>query len=608
MPGFNLEDAMLEFNDLKQDNTARNEEYYLLRQAVRNNFRWPRNWPVYVPKIRRNLCKPIVEQFATYMMGKGFTYNVDRPNSLEYRESAERSEKILKRLLTLSSAEVQFNEGARTGSKLGRTVFKVYKKGKPGAEHACFSNCQPDYFYGVPKGAEAPGEFSIVYYSYPIDRREAVRRYGQHAYKSEAQLAEAQRYTPMKEHRSQYSRSARERTVPVMEVWSPESYALIVGGVSIFNGDNPYKWADTGEGFIPFVVIENIRADEQGYGEADIAMARELNERINYLLSRRDHVVHRWLNPTLVWEGAPANYAEQLANTVEGGGALPVRLGGRLDFLSHSQPNPAVSEQLQELYQAILESAGINEPALKGLVSGAINTGPALQVQFAPVLATIEKKRAEWTVGLKRLLAMLLEVQEGIGDSKALGLAVVNSKVKTADAMPVTAGEDGPYGNSQEGELVSLSGLDIAGLRDVVINWPGVLPADDFAAARLEMEKAAQGLQSIYTTLEKLGTEYPDDELARVRMENDDPSLRGEKVAEQVRAQTPLIKQEQDQQFQLMQQMMMAQQGAPSPEAMPPGAGPAGPPQSPIASRMRELARSQVNDEGDFPVIESTGY
>ena len=31
------------------------------------------------------------------------------------------------------------------------------------------------------------------------------------------------------------------------------------------------------------------------------------------------------------------------------------------------------------------------------------------------------------------------------------------------------------------------------------------------------MEKASQGIQSLYTTLENLGEDYPSDELARIR-------------------------------------------------------------------------------------------
>jgi hypothetical protein len=598
-----LKAAKEEFTHLKQSAQNRNNIYYLNRQAVKGNFRWPLDWPHHIARITDNLCKPIVERFTTYLMGKGFSWNIERPNSMEFREAAERSEKILKRLMRLSDSDLQFQEGAKMGSEMGRTIFKVYKQGKPGYEHACFQTIQPDYFYPIfSGGGHVAGRLAGCYYSYPIDRAEAERLYGKKPYKSEAQVAQGDRYEDIREHNSaEWNRDPQMRRIPVLEVWTLDSYALVVGDIVIYNGDNPYVWSDTGEGFVPFVVVENIRNAGEAQGEADIQQARELNEHLNFLLSRKAHVVSRWLTPTLVWEGAPPNYADVLANTQKGGGAIPVRLGARLSFLAHDRPMPSVVELEQTFRLAILETAGMNEVALQGITTGSINTGPALAAQFQPVLSTIEKKRLAWQTGLELLFAMLLEVQETIGDSKALGQAVINETEKSS--------------KSPSGELVDLSGLDIKGLREVNINWPGVLPKDDTEAARLELEKMSQGVQSMYTTMEKLGEEFPDDELARIRMEAQDSGLRGDKVAEQMRAQTPLITAGMQQETQLAQmqaqmaQAAMQQQG----QGAPPELGDPDPmgdefDTSGIGARLRELARSsapKLNLDDDMPAIEA---
>ena len=577
-----LKAAYDEFSHLKVQEQRRNDDYYLLRQAVKGNFRWPRDWPVHIPRITHNLCKPITERFTHYLMGKGFTYNVDRPNTLEYREAAERTEKILRRVFALSKSKIQFDMGAKSGSQLGRTVFKVYKKGAKGAEHACFSVCQPDYFYGISAGDGSPGEWATVYYSYPIDITEAKRLYGaDRQYKSEGTANQAGYYNPLPE-AAQRDDRLRDRRVPVLEIWTKDEYALIVGEAVIFNGENPYKWKATGEGFIPFTVIENIRNAGEGRGEADIGQARELNETLNRLISRKSHIVNRYLQPTLVWEGAPPNYTEVLSQTIAGGGAIPARMGSKLYFLSHDKPNPAVLELEAALRAAILESSGMSEIALQGTVSGSVNTGPALAAQFQPVLSTVEKKRQEWDYGLQDLCAKLLEIQEQIGDSKVLGQAVINETYRSED--------------DSDGELVPLSGKDIQGLREVVINWPGVLPKDDIEASRLEMEKAAQGFQSIYTTLEKMGEEYPADELARIRQENQDPALRGEKVAEQLRAQAPMMKAQAE--VEAMQHEQMAgEAGWGEEEALPPE-------EDSLAARLRMLERGPVFDDAeDEPVI-----
>lgn len=601
-----VQQAQEEFSQLKSENQRRNYEYFLLRQAVKGNFRWPNDWPSYLPKVKRNLCKPIAERHATFLLGKGFTYNVERPNTLEFRNHAERTEKILARLLKLSNANRQFDVGALVGSQLGRTIFKVYKKGSGKSRHAAFSLCQPDYFYGIPAGDDSLGEFAKVYYSYPMDKTEAKRVFGEGDYKTEGELARNQYYDPRPEdERGDGNMVRRRRTVPVLEVWTKDDYLLVVGGVVVANEANPFKWKSTGEGFIPFIAIENIRSmagdiagTSSGVGEADIGQARELNEQLNYLISQKSYIVQRYLRPTLVWEGAPQNYAETLTSTLGGGGAIPTRLGSRIYFLTHDQPNPAVMELESELRQGILETSGMNDAAVTGEGGGSVNTGPSTANQLFPVTAGVERKRTEWTTGLEKLMAMLLEIQEGIGDSEALGEAVVNQTIQSADRT--------------DGEVVTLSGKDINGLREVSIAWPGMLPKDDLEAARLEMEKASRGLQSIYTTLEKLGEQYPDDELFRVRMENQDPALRGEKVAEQLRAETPLAKQAMSQDFELQKQALEATAGQPE---QPPGIEGSLPPapgggealpadEADIAERLRQVQQARLNEDEDELTLE----
>ncbi len=173
----NVKEAYTEFLHLKNASAKRNQMYYFNRMAVKGNFRWPYDWPHHIPRITDNLCKPIVERFTTYLMGKGFTWNLERPNSLEFRDAAERGEKILRRVMALSDSDLQFQEGAKMGSEMGRTIYKVYHRGKEGYRHACFETVQPDYFYPIfTGGGHVAGRLAGAYYSYPLDRAEALDR------------------------------------------------------------------------------------------------------------------------------------------------------------------------------------------------------------------------------------------------------------------------------------------------------------------------------------------------------------------------------------------------------------------------------------------------
>lgn len=596
MPPLDVDAEHAHFAILKTEGENRNAEYFLNRQAVKGMFRWPRDWPNHIPKVKHNFCKPITERFATYLMGKTFSYNVDRPNTLDFRESAERSEKILARLNDLSQADLQFMAGARSGSVLGRTIYKVYKQGKKGAEHACFKMVQPDYFYGIPANDAAAGDWAKVYYSYPLDKSEAVRIFGPGNYQTEQEINRQNIYTAMpEEQRNNGYLTQLDRRVPVLEVWTKDSYLLEVGGVVVYNGDNQNKWTDTGEGFIPYITIDNIRNEGDTWGESDVNQVRELNEQMNYLISRKQYVVGRWLQPTLVWEGAPQNYLEVLTSTIGGGGAIPTRLGSRLYFLAYDRPNPAVQELENTLRQSILETAGLNEIAFQGTVHGYVNSGPSVNAQYQPLMSVIQKKQKIWQQGIELLFAMLLQIQEDIGDSAALGLTVINASVSKR--------------NGSDGEVVKLSGTDITGLRDVTISWPGLLPKDDASAAGLEIQKAQAGLQSLYTTLEKLGEEYPDDELARIREENSDPALKGQQVAEQTRANAAATS---AQASAAQAGVMPGQEGGPGqdPNAMDgeqnPDAEAALAAQGNIGARLRSLRRNAtpaVDHSGDEPVL-----
>lgn len=600
----NLDLAFEEFSRLKADNVKRNRDYYLLRQAVKGNFRWPVDWPNHIEKEVDNFCKPIVHRHTSLLMGKGFDWNLERPNTMEMRDAAERAEKILKVIQEKSKASLQFVDGAKNGTMLGRSVFKVFRRGQKGREIASFASIQPDYVYTVEAGGEALGEFATLYYSYPLDILEAKRIYGNRDYRTETEVTESHRYSVLPEDYREPAEHGRRR-VPVLEVWTRDSFALVVGGIVIQNGENPNKWSDTNEGFIPFVVIENTRNGGDLLGEADIAQSRVLNEKLNWLQARKSHLVTRYCTPTLVWEGAPTNYADALRATVNGGGALPTRIGSRLSFLSYDTSNPTVAERQAELREAILRTSGLNEAALEGDFGGAIHTSSSMSAQLMPATGVVEEKRLAWGVGLAELFAMCLQVQESIGDSKALGEAVVNRDANATENMEAVPEDDLVADVNDGGILVELSGKDIAGLRRVTISWPGVLPKDDLDAARFELEKASQGYQSIYTTLEKLGVEQPADELARLRIENQDPSLRGDKVAEQIRAGTPLARQQAEQEFQMQQMAMQGGEGG----GMPPGGGIPGvggmggmqqDPEMDLGGSLRERLRALSGGAGEF--------
>jgi hypothetical protein len=258
-----------------------------------------------------------------------------------------------------------------------------------------------------------------------------------------------------------------------------------------------------------------------------------------------------------------------------------------------------VQELEQALRVAILETAGLNEIAFQGTVHGYVNTGPSVNAQYQPVTSVIQKKQKVWEKASS-------SVRDAAPDSRghrrleALGPGVVNASVNKK--------------NGSDGEVVKLSGKDIAGLRESPSRGRACCRRTTWPLRSLRCRRRA-GLQSIYTTLEKLGEDFPDDEIARIRMENTDPSLKGQAVAEQTRANASMVSAQANAQRMVCRRRLVtappdlyggSAQTAPNPADV--NAEQSLVHQSSVGQRLRELARNaamqrQVDNTGNEPVI-----
>jgi len=165
-----------------------------------------------------------------------------------------------------------------------------------------------------------------------------------------------------------------------------------------------------------------------------------------------------------------------------------------------------------------IEVANLNELAFSGQGGGSVNTGASLQVNFTNVTATLSLKQASWQQGLQRVLGQMLTLGSTMGD--------------------IGVWSDNLSSSSKEGKM--LSGETIGAHRRVKIIWPGLMPKDSEAAARLEIEKMTAGVQSRYTTMENLGVEFPEDELQRIVEEQKSQELNPQGQANLMRGKAAL--------------------------------------------------------------------
>jgi hypothetical protein len=518
---FDVEKEVEKFLSLKRSQyyIVRNFNYFLLREAMEGRFRWPAEWPKHKPKLIYNLVKRISMRYSSLLTGKGFQVQVPvlAPNDMDLRLRSQGVEKLCYRFIEKSGDFSTFSLGSQDGSLLGNTVFKTYIDQK--TKWPSFSQCIPDYFYGISSSVNYAGELAKVFYTYKIDIDEARELYGNLDFKGDMDYT---RDIYLSKEMLNQSTQEKERQVPCLEVWTKDNYMLKVGNAVVYNGANPY-------GFVPFVSIPNIRKTGRVEGLSDVDDVLPVNEELNQMLSHRAYVVRRWLNPTLIWEGAPKDYAAIIQKIVGGGGVIPTRLGAKLNFLALNGQGPDVIEMLERLRLIALENANMNDLALSGNVQGSINTGQSLDRMLISIITTLEEKHRNWERGLKKLFGQLLTLSTHEEAAKEYGEVQVNADKKSAEG----------------GGILTLDGELVGDIRDVKVIWPGTLARDDAASVSLELQKYQAGVQSLYTTLENLGVDFPDDEIEKIASERSDPRLAPKEQASLLKAASPLLAQEQ---------------------------------------------------------------
>jgi len=511
---FDFTKEFQEYRDLRSANDQRNKDFWTMRQAFKGIWPWASDWPAFKPKLRVNLLRKLVLTHAAFLVGRQFTWAVDPlGSSAAQRKKATEAERALIQIWENCGAWAHVNRAAALGSLLGTGGFKTYMD----EDRACVTAIQPELIYPVTRGDNYMA-LDKVFYAYNIDRLTAERQYKRPAdsFKSAREVEEQYKgpnvfYRTLNKARGDsrggnfvvtgnyagsMPASAEARRIPVIEVWEKDRYALFVGGEQIENGANPY-------GFIPYTLIPNIDAGYGIIGESDVDQLLDLNQELNEMLSDWAYTMKRWANPTLLWQRAPHNYLDLVNGILGGGGVLSLPPNSDVRFLEYTGKPPDFDILLQRFRDFGIEVSGLNEQAVSGAAGGSVNTGASMTISMTNVVATQSLKQTLWSQGMMQVGAQMLELGSRMSE---IGVTEAGAKSKDAPGKELTGDTIGAH-------------------RRARIAWPGLLPKDSEAAARLEIEKMQAGAQSKYSTIEALGAQFPEDEIARIREEGGDRQL-----------------------------------------------------------------------------------
>ena len=129
-------------------------------------------------------------------------------------------------------------------------------------------------------------------------------------------------------------------------------------------------------------------------------------------------------------------------------------------------------EHIERLYRTLYEVTETPRTAFGD--SGRMLSGVALETELRPIVQRTLRKRAWWTRALRRRSALVLDLARQFGSG-----SIESHRIR--------------------------------------VLWPPMLPADDASEVQNQVRLVGAGLRSHRSAMDALGTENPEEELARVQ-------------------------------------------------------------------------------------------
>ena len=483
-------DVLSEYSRRRLAASERNDTYSRMRALFNNDYyTW---WDNHFYKEDRvnvvlNYVRPIVKKGSSFLVGDAPEFAVsplgNKPRQLAASSKAER---ILYGLLRKSNFSRVLLRVAQDSALLGTGWMKTYVEtdasGKPKVPRVSY--VRPEYIY--PSGYQSIHDERIydVIYAYQMRLEQARAEYGKDVGPD----------SPLDETGEKDSSSPLD-VATYIEYWSEKEYILIVGSKVVEKMENPY-------GFIPFVPFPwfSIPGSILGYGLVEDITGP--NILLNVLESRRADAAIMHCNPPLKFKNARITSRQDFLSDMDGNvHFLPP--DSDLDYLTWPGEPPTIEDSRRSLKNYIHDASYIPEHAFS---SGQVLTGMAWRMGLDPMVKMIHEVRCNWDVSLKDVCCHLLELTAKYFAEKDMSEIIYIS----------------PSGKRGD----ELKGADAAGGRDVEVIWRDVMPRDDVTMARFELEKLSANVQSVWTTMERLGIPQPDEEMERMKAEFGEPAFR----------------------------------------------------------------------------------
>ena len=409
----------LNIGQLISEGNLTNEEVLFLKKIKEawnfyEGYHWEGMDDLDSPQVTFNYCRPFVNKFVSFEMGKGFSIktpteiedtgvtlndtkvDLDLNNDGNISEEEEAGDNYVVREKTLSDYLTQvwdnnnkdtlLTEIGQTKSITGEAWIKVQYESPedindPFEEYPngrIRLSCIPTQFVFPRFNDHDKDRLESLLIMYPIRKQE------------ETGLL--------------FKRSS-ETTIVYKEYWTSTEIVVYEGKEEVDRMDNPY-------GFIPFVQIKNFPIAGRTRGQGDLDDVIPLNVELNTKKSDVSEVIDYHSAPITLVYGAKIGNLEKGANKVWGG--LPK--DARVENLGLQGDLTASVGYTKDLLSSMCEIAGIPENVLGGASAISNTSGIALQYLNLPLIERTRIKRNCTADGLKKVnkIIMFISLYRGL--------------------------------------------------------------------------------------------------------------------------------------------------------------------------------------------------
>lgn len=502
MPDLTRDGVVDLYARLRAQWNTRNGEYDLSRRRYFGEHWDPVTNPAPTNRysLTVNYLKPLVDKSVQLLFGRIPALQVmPRGTDQAARRHAEQLEAILYGTWKANDAVTALQKAAWDSFVLRRGLIYVWWD--PDAKKVCFKNCAPEHFFPEYDGDRI---FRAIY----VSRRSTEALKDQYPSRA-AQIEEddAMNY-PFVEGSDLDKVGARGQTT-VIDVFTAEGKFYRVMGNAFLEMDLHLPFKE-----VPFIEFPcfPVSGDTEPLNLIDQIV--ELNQYIDQLLSQNADIISRYANP-VVLDIASGQSAEAIRRAMGSPGAvIPIRPNGDLKLLGWQGNQPMIMEQLQVALDTLFDLSGKPRSAFGQQTSQ--QTGVQTNLALTPTLQSNEYHESIFGARLARLNEWILAFWE---------------KNMAGDTIEFQGRYETQTG-SQKFYDVTMTGEEIGGWYENRIKWPSAIRTDDpvYIQNNLQQLTSDPPAISLYTYLERVGTEDVEAEIDRIKEQLEDPRLHPDRL------------------------------------------------------------------------------